>query len=331
MNGPIGHDDNIAAIRTAASAGRLHHAWLLAGPEGVGKGLFARAAATWLLADAAGPPPGGTGFDVDPGHRIAALIAAGSHPDLRIVERLFRDKTNDHARNITIDQVRALNGVFATTGSMSPRRIAIIDAIDDLEPKAANALLKSLEEPPTDGLFFLVSHAPGRLLPTIRSRCRTLRFGRLPDDAMRAALHRADPALDAQEQSALIRAGEGAPGRALRFAGLEIATIDDTLDRLMAEGDPSNAVRNALARTMATKAAQPRYEAFLDRAPSRFAAAARAREGAAMEAAVQAWATARRIAAGAVRLSLDPQTTVFEIAGLAAGLAPPGGSAKDRG
>ena len=331
MTGPIGHDDNIAAIRTAAAAGRLHHAWLLAGPEGVGKGMFARAAATWMLADAAGPSPRGTGFDVDPQHRIAALIAAGSHPDLRIVERLFREKTNDHARNITIGQVRALNGVFATTGSMSPRRIVIIDAIDDLEPQAANALLKSLEEPPTDGLFFLVSHAPGRLLPTIRSRCRTLRFGRLPDEAMRAALGQSDPALDTQELAALIRAGEGAPGRALRFAGLDVATIDETLDRLMSEGDPTNAVRNALARTMAAKAALPRYEAFLDRAPSRFAAAARVREGVALEAALTAWGAARRIAAGAVRLSLDPQTTVFEIAGLAAGLAPAGGSAKDRG
>jgi DNA polymerase-3 subunit delta' len=326
----IGHDANVAALRDAAGSGRLHHAWLLAGPEGVGKGLFARAAATWLLADAAGPRPAGPGFTVDPAHRIAALIAAGSHPDLRIVERLFRDKTGDHARNISIEQVRALTMLFTTTGSMSPRRIAIIDAVDDLEPRAANALLKSLEEPPTDGLFFLISHAPGRLLPTIRSRCRMLRFGRLADDAMEQALARSDPGLSADERAALIAAGDGSPGRALRFAGLDIATIDTTLDRLMTEGDPTNAVRNGFARTMATKAAQARYEAFLDRAPSRFAAAARGRHGAALNDAIAAWERVRRLAAGAVRLSLDPQATVFEIAGIAAGLAPSAGSVKDR-
>ena len=330
MTNLLGHEANIAAIRAAADEGRLHHAWLLAGPEGVGKGLFARAAATWLLADGAGPRPAGPGFDVDPSHRIAALIAAGSHPDLRIVERLFREKTGDRARNISIEQVRTLNTVFATTGSMSPRRIAIIDAIDDLEPKAANALLKSLEEPPTDGLFFLISHAPGRLLPTIRSRCRTLRFGTLDDAAMDRALRAADPDLPDAERAALIAAGDGSPGRALRFAGLDIATIDTTLDRLMGEGDPTNAIRNGFARSMALKAAQPRYEAFLDRAPSRFAAAARRRQGAALDDAITAWERVRQLCASAVRLSLDPQTTVFEISGIAAGLAPATGSAKDR-
>ncbi|WP_076069371.1 AAA family ATPase [Sphingomonas montana] len=327
---PIGHDANVAAVRGAAENGRLHHAWLLAGPEGVGKGLFARAAATWLLADSAGPRPAGPGFSVDPSHRIAALIAAGSHPDLRIAERLFRDKTGDHARNISIEQVRTLNGVFATTGSMSSRRIAIIDSIDDLETKAANALLKSLEEPPADGLFLLVTHAPGRLLPTIRSRCRLLRFGPLDDDAMATALIRAAPDLTPDERAALIRAGDGSPGRALRFAGLDIASIDAALDQLIQSGDPTNAIRNRFARTMATKAAQPRFEAFLDRAPSRFAAAARGRTGAALEQALDAWARVRGVSAAAVGLSLDPQTTVYEIASLAAGLAPAAGSVKDR-
>ncbi|MFD1950543.1 AAA family ATPase [Sphingomonas arantia] len=327
---PIGHDANVAALQTAANSGRLHHAWLLAGPEGVGKGLFARAAATWLLADAAGPRPTGPGFMVDPAHRIAALIAAGSHPDLRIAERLFREKTGDHARNISIEQVRSLNGVFATTGSMSPRRIVIIDSIDDLEAKAANALLKSLEEPPADGLFLLVTHAPGRLLPTIRSRCRMLRFGPLDDAAMTAALTQAAPDLSPQELAALIRAGDGSPGRALRFAGLDIASIDETLDQLITRGDPTNALRNRFARTMATKAAQPRFEAFLDRAPSRFASAARDRSGPALEQALQAWERVRGVSAAAVGLSLDPQTTAFEIATLAASLAPAAGSAKDR-
>jgi DNA polymerase-3 subunit delta' len=125
------------------------------------------------------------------------------------------------------------------------------------------------------------------------------------------------------ERRALVRAGEGSPGRALRFKGLDVATIDTTLDRLIADGDPTNAIRGALARSLAAKAAQPRYEAFLDRAPSRIACATRGRSGADLDRGLEAWERARGIASRAVRLSLDPQLTVFEIAGIAASLAPP--------
>jgi DNA polymerase-3 subunit delta' len=317
----LGHDDQIAAFREAADSGRLHHAWLLTGAEGVGKASFARAAATRLLADAAGPRVQTPGLATPDDHPIAHYIRAGSHPDLRILERLQKDKSEELARSITIDQVRSLQSLFATTPSLSPRRVVVIDAIDDLERPAANALLKNLEEPPAGTTFFLISHAPGRLLPTIRSRCRQLRFAPLDEEQMRLALRRALPDEADSEIEALLRVGNGSPGRALGFAGLEIAALDAAMDRLVGEGDPTNAIRSALARQLGVKAAQPRYEAYLERVPARIASEAQRRQGPAMAEAVALWEDARRIGESAVHLSLDPATTVFELGTMLAKLA----------
>ncbi len=318
----LGHDGQIAAFRAAADSGRLHHAWLLTGAEGLGKASFARAAATRLLADAAGPSVQRPGFDTPEDHPIVRYIRAGSHPDLRILERLVKDKSEDLARSITIDQVRSLQSLFATTPSLSPRRVVIIDAIDDLERPAANALLKNLEEPPAGTTFFLISHAPGRLLPTIRSRCRQLRFAPLDTAQMRLALSRALPEESPDEIDALVRVGNGSPGRALGFAGLQIAALDAAMDRLVESGDPTNAIRAALSKQLGLKAAQARYEAYLERVPARIASEAQGRRGAAMVEAVSLWEDARRIGESAVHLSLDPATTVFELGTMLAKLSP---------
>src|SRR6202012_4948803 len=106
--------------------------------------------------------------------------------------------------SISIDQVRTLQAMFATTPSLSRRRVIVIDAIDDLERPAANALLKNLEEPPAGTIFLLASHAPGRLLPTIRSRCRLLRFETLGDDAMAAIIREEIPEASVEEVAALV-------------------------------------------------------------------------------------------------------------------------------
>ena len=179
MTLPLGNDDAHAAFAAAMHSGALHHAWLFAGPEGVGKGTFARIAALRLLAEGAAKTPLPPGFDVPADNYTRSLIAAGSHPDYRELARAPKDADKpgqDLARSIPIAQVRSLQPLFAVTPSMSSRRVIVIDAIDDLERAGANALLKNLEEPPQGTIFLLISHAPGRLLPTIRSRCRLLRF-----------------------------------------------------------------------------------------------------------------------------------------------------------
>ena len=317
-----GHDTAVAAFQEGLDSGRLHHAWLISGPKGVGKALFAAKAALRVLAAGAGPPVDGPGLDVPDDHRIAKLVQAGSHPDLMRLERLPKESGTELARSITIDQVRGLGRLFETTASLSPWRVVIVDAIDDLERPAANALLKNLEEPPANGLFLLVSHAPERLLPTIRSRCRHLRLKALDQPAMAAALAAALPDADDKEIRALAAVGEGSPGRAVEFRGLEIEALDRSLEELAAKGDPTNARRSQLAQSLSSKSAQPRYEAFLARAPSLIAAKARERRGAALAEALRLWEAAHDLAGSAVRLSLDAQSVVFELAGMIAALAP---------
>jgi DNA polymerase-3 subunit delta' len=320
----LGNSAAQAALLEAMGSGALHHAWLLAGAEGVGKMGFARAAALRLLAEAADPGAFGPTLDVPTSHRIAALFAAGSHPDYHELKRLSKDHDKpdaEIARSIKIDQVRALIGRLATKPALTERRVIVVDAIDDLERNAANALLKSLEEPPQGTIFLLVSHAPGRLLPTIRSRCRLLRFEPLADADVAAILRRELPEADAAEIGALTRAGCGSPGRALRFAGLDLGGLEAELDGIARDGDPSNVRRGRLAKALGPKGAQLRYEAFLERAPAFIAERARARGGAALCEALDAYDTARTIAGMSLALSMDAATTAFELGGVVARLA----------
>jgi DNA polymerase-3 subunit delta' len=318
----FGHDAAVAAFRAGLDSGRLHHAWLIAGPEGIGKALFADKAALRVVAQGAGPPVETPGLDVPDEHPAARLVAAGSHPDMRRLERLTKETGTDLARSINVEQVRGLQRLFGTTSSLSPWRVVVIDSIDDLEPSAANALLKNLEEPPANALFLLVSHAPDRLLPTIRSRCRLLRLAPLGDDAMASALRAALPDADEEELARLIAAGEGTPGQAIAWRGLDVDALDRELAQLAADGDPANARRAALAQSLALKSAQPRYEAFLARVPHLIAAVAKERRGARLADALASWERAVALAVNARRHSLDPQSIVFELSGLVAALAP---------
>jgi DNA polymerase-3 subunit delta' len=316
-----GHERQAATMLEAATAGRLHHGWILAGPQGIGKGAFARAMALRLLADAAGPPITGEGLAVPPDHPIAHIMAAGSHPDYAELECLEREKEGGRARNISVDQIRGLSRLIHSVPSLSRRRVVVIDSADDLERSAANALLKSLEEPPADMLFLLVAHAPARLLPTIRSRCHVLRFDPLNDAMMRRILRAQDTSLGEEELTVLLRAGEGSPGKALRYAGLNLAEMERTLAAIATHGDPDNRERLALAKLLSGKAARPRYEAFLERAPAFIARAARELHGPALGHALSHWDAARQLASGAVVLSLEPGSVVFELAGHVAALS----------
>ena len=316
-----GHDKAIGAFESARRAGTLHHAWLLTGPKGVGKAHFARAAATRVLADAAGPPIDLPGLETPAEHPTARLVEARSHPDMRWLERLENPKTGALARNITVDQVRGLAELFDLTPSMSPWRAVVIDAADDLEKSAANALLKMLEEPPANCVFLLVSHAPGRLLPTIRSRCRTLTFQPLGDDVMASVLEIQMPSLAAAERARIIAKAGGSVGRAMAFAALDLSRLQDAAMRILRDGDPTNARRSDLAIELGRKGAAERYAAFLDLVPTLIARQARGLKGRELSQALDAYAQSRELAALAPRLSLDPASTVFQLGGMLASVA----------
>jgi DNA polymerase-3 subunit delta' len=319
----VGHDRAVEQFSAAWKRQALHHAWLLAGPKGVGKATLARAAATRVLADAAGPPVEAPGLATPGDHRIARLVEAGSHPDLRWLERLVNEKTGNLARNITVDQVRSLGDLFDLTPALSDWRVVVIDSIDDLEKSAANALLKMLEEPPSNCLFLLVSHAPGRLLPTIRSRCRRLDFQALSDDAMTSILTNRLPELKELERKRIIAAACGSAGRALALAELDLVALEEAAVRILREGDPTNSRRSELSLELGKRGAGDRYAAFLEMLPSMIAREARELVGAPRQRAVEAYAKARELTAIAPRLSLDPASTVFQLGGILASVANP--------
>lgn len=318
----FGQDRAIEQFLAAWRSGAMHHAWLLAGPRGIGKARFALAAAERVLAEAAGPPVDAPGLDTPDDHSIGRLVAARSHPDFRLLERLVNEKTGNLARGISVNQVRELGELFAVTPAMSPWRAVVIDSVDDLEPSAANALLKMLEEPPANCLFLLVSHVPGRLLPTIRSRCRRLDLQPLDDDAMTSVLEQELPDLSPAERAKLLPLSNGSVERALAYASLDLAPLEEQAMAILRHGDRDNARRSKLAQALGAKAAVDRYAAFLDMAPALIAREARQLNGSARRRALDAYARARETSRLAPRLSLDPAATVFQLGSILASVAP---------
>jgi DNA polymerase III subunit delta' len=313
-----GHDKAVEQFRKAWDSRSIHHAWLLAGQRGVGKAHFARLAAARLLAEAAGPRLDAPGLGTPEDHPIAKLIAAGSHPDMRWLERVENEKTGKLNRNITIKQIRALGDFLNLTPALSQWRAIVIDTADELEKGAANALLKMLEEPPPNTVFFLVSHASGRLLPTIRSRCRRLQFRPLSDDAMTSILERQLAERPASERKKLIPLAGGSAGRALAIASLDLGPLEESALAILREGDPDNSKRTKLAGKLGRKAAGDSYAAFLDLLPALVAQETRRLDGAGQERALAAYDKVRELTAVAPRLSLDPAATIFQLGGILA-------------
>jgi len=217
-----------AAWLEALERGRMHHAWLLVGPEGVGKATFAYRAARRLLG--ARPDPAHGLLGSDPDDRVSRQVSARSHPDLLVLERATDD--GKARRSIPVDEARALPEFFSKSPATSPWRVAIIDAADDLNPNSANAVLKTLEEPPARGVLFLVCHAPGRLLPTLRSRCRRLLFRPWADDEVEAFMveHTALELAPAHRVAAMAK---GAPGRAMTLAASGALELDHAAHELL--------------------------------------------------------------------------------------------------
>lgn len=223
----IGQDAAERAFLDAYAAGRLHHAWLLAGPLGVGKATLAWRIARFLLAtpeDAGGglfgdAPPAPTSLDIDPAHPVARRIRAGSEGRVFALRRAWDDEKKRLKTVITVDEVRRLAGFLHLSAADGGRRAVIVDSADELNPQAANALLKMLEEPPHGVTFLLVSHQPSRLLPTIRSRCRELRLATLGPADLSAAIAAAGVAVE--DGAGLAVLAGGSVGEAIRLANLD--------------------------------------------------------------------------------------------------------------
>ena len=332
MTSYLGHAKPQQIFRQSLARDMLHHAWILAGDKGLGKAGFAQQAAHFLLNSRNHPGS----FSDRQNDEAGRLLAAGSHPDFRLLrrgpkgdkeEKKARDNgldsldEHDLARNIKVDQIRALQPLFQNQASISEYRVVVIDAADDLERAGANALLKNLEEPPKNTVFFLISHMPDRLLPTIRSRCQMLRFEPLSDADMRTILKNAAPKLTESDLEALIVAGEGSPGRALQYVEVGLAELEGLAREIIKSGDQDNQLKSELSRKLALKSATPRYRAFLERAPSLMAEKIKYGGAGASLQAIEKWREASDLAATALPKALDNQAVIFRLGSLMGDLA----------
>ena len=231
------------AFLTAFNEDRLHHAWLISGPKGVGKATLAWRIARFLLATPkddggmfAAPAP--TSLDIPDTHPVLPRIAALSEPALFLLRRPWDEKTKKLMTVISVDEVRKLRGFFSMSNPDGGRRVVIVDAADEMNVSAANALLKVLEEPPADCVLLLIAHQPSRLLPTIRSRCRELRCTSLGAGDMAQALEAAGLNV-AEDAAAIAELSGGSVGEAVRLMTMdglalykEVIGVIDSLPRL---------------------------------------------------------------------------------------------------
>jgi DNA polymerase III subunit delta' len=311
-----GHDDAWREWRAAMTSSRMHHAWILSGKQGLGKGTFARVAAGELVAEPGMPQP-----------------APESHPDIIRLDHLpanddeekkrAEGKPFQTKRNITIDQIRRMQQRLVTRPTLGSRRAVIIDPADDMEKGAVNALLKSLEEPPVGTFFLLIAHRPGRLLPTIRSRCRILRFAPLPDEAVADILAAHAPQTDAATRAAAVAAAEGSPGSALDFVEQDLGALHEVMLRLLREGDPAFALRGRLAEEIGARPDRARMQATLELARAVLAAELAGAERQRQGRIIAAHGELTTLAAQAPIYNYDAGLLAMEIGGLLASAAMP--------
>jgi DNA polymerase-3 subunit delta' len=240
----FGHGDAEQTLLAAYKSGRMPHAWLIGGELGIGKATLAYRLARFVLSHPdpkAEPVQRATSLAVADDHPVARRLAAQAQGDLLVLERTLNDK-GKLRQDIAVDDIRRSVGFFGSTAGEGGWRIAIVDAVDELNRAGANALLKLIEEPPARSLILLVSHAPGRVLPTIRSRCRRLLLRPLDAaDVARAVAAATGRGADDADIKAASAAAEGSVARALAMLdGKALALrqrVQDLLDQLP-EPDP---------------------------------------------------------------------------------------------
>ena len=274
----IGHAAAEAELLAAYRSGRLPQAWLIGGPQGIGKATLAWRMARFVLANPDPSAPavqGARDLAVDPNHQAARLIERLAHPDFSLVRREWRPTSKNFATEIPVDSVRKATQLFQLAPAFGGWRVCIVDSADDLNRNSANALLKLIEEPPDRSLFLIVTHRPGQVLPTIRSRCRKLKLEALGEAEVVEAVgllgepwSKASPAevgeaaarANGSVREALARLSPDAEGVG--------ALIEKTLSRLP-RPDPRIVLK--LADALVGRAAEEAYEAFHRSLYERFA------------------------------------------------------------
>ena len=307
----IGRADLEASLKRTMAAGALSHGWIVAGGQGAGKATLAYRIARGMLAPEELADP--STFEISEESRTFRLIAQGAHPDLFVAERLWNEKTSKYQSEITVETIRKLTHFLSRTPAFGGARVAIIDTADDLNRNAANALLKVLEEPPANTLLLLLSAAPGRLLATIRSRCRRIELRAL-EGAEICALLQAEGLASGNEAERIADHADGRPGYALKLAAGGGASALSLADAFLKAGRKNGEVA-AVASKFSARTSADEWSFFvgaIDNALSDAArAAARGDEvsgalaGARPSALIEAWERLSSLAARGEALNLD--------------------------
>ncbi len=256
-----GHEAAVAALHGAATGGRLHHGWLISGAPGIGKATLAFRFARWLLAGAANAD-----LAVAESLPSFARIAAGTHPDVFTVERRLHAKTGRMQSEIVIATIQEASRFMRLTPAEGGWRVVVIDGAEAMNPNAANALLKLLEEPPPRSILLLLTAAPGRLPATIRSRCRRLALAPLPEPEMRMLLAAYMPGLPDDTTTRLLAAAEGSIGTALALAeggGMAVAALVEEALRAPVPPARAQGIADAVSRAVEGEDDFARFMAML--------------------------------------------------------------------
>ena len=266
----FGHAATERMLARALASGRMHHAWLLTGPEGIGKATLAYRFARAALARPDERDLFGESLEVDPATRAAHQVAALSHPGLMVIRRAWDQKAKRFAASISVDEVRRLRSFLQLSAEQDGWRVVIADSADELNVNAANALLKSLEEPPPKTVFLIISSEPGRLLPTIRSRCRHLALQGLGSADLRRAVRQAyeaegKPAPPDKDLDALEPLAGGSVRRMLSLAGGGGLQLQAKIEKLFAALPAlDRGALHLLADELQPAAAEQKFELFFD-------------------------------------------------------------------
>lgn len=304
------HENAWKEWRSAMSSARMHHGWIFAGRQGLGKEHFASAAARELVAEKGVPQP-----DKD-------------HPDILHLTHLPKDEKEERKkekgdpyevkRNITVGQIRTMQQALTTRPTLGSRRVVLIDPADDMEKSASNALLKSLEEPPIGTFFILLTHRPARLLPTIRSRCRMVNFPGLSDVDLKEALLRSMPQASTEDIALAIEHSGGSPGNAMTFMEQELGKLAELFDQIAQRGDHDLVLRASVVKASGQRPSRERIAAIIALMQSTLARGLAEHSRAKQLAAIDAHHQLGVLAAQAPTYNYDTSLLLMEASGLLA-------------